>query len=71
MLVTTQSRTFCLLICCLKTQILEYTKKKLPVVLYRYETWSFTVREENRLRVFQNMFLRRIFGLKRDNVLGG
>jgi hypothetical protein len=52
-------------------QILEYAKKILPVVLYRCKTWSFTVREENRLRVFENMFLRRIFGLKRNEVIGG
>jgi hypothetical protein len=35
----------------------------LPVVLYRRETWSLTLREENRV-------LRRIFGLKRDEVTG-
>ena len=38
----------------------------LPVVLYGYETWSLTLREESRLRVFENRFLRRIFGPKRD-----
>ena len=37
----------------------------LPVVLYVYETWSATVREERRLRVFENRMLRRIFGPKR------
>ena len=42
----------------------------LPVVLYGYETWSLTLREEHRLRVFQNRVLRRIFGLKRDGVTG-
>jgi hypothetical protein len=40
----------------------------LPVVLYVCETWSVTVREENRLRVFENRVLRRIFGRKRDEV---
>jgi hypothetical protein len=42
----------------------------LPVVLYGYEPWSFTLREECRLRVFENMVLRRIFGSKRDEVKG-
>jgi hypothetical protein len=36
----------------------------LPVVLYGCETWSLTLREEHRLRVFQNRILRRIFGPK-------
>jgi hypothetical protein len=36
-----------------------------------YETWSLTVREEHRLRVFENRVLRRIFGLKRNEVTGG
>ena len=38
----------------------------LPVVLYGCETWSLTLREESRLRVFENRIMRRIFGLKRD-----
>jgi hypothetical protein len=42
----------------------------LPVVLYGYETWSRTLREEHRLRVFENRVLRRIFGPKRDEVTG-
>jgi hypothetical protein len=42
----------------------------LPVVLYGCETWSFTLREENRLRVFENRVLRRIFGPKREEVTG-
>jgi hypothetical protein len=40
----------------------------LPVVLYGCETWSLTLREEHRLRVFENRVLRRIFGPKRDEV---
>jgi hypothetical protein len=36
----------------------------LPIVLYGYETWSLTLREEHRLRVFENRVLR-IFGLRR------
>ena len=43
----------------------------LPVVLYGCETWSLTLREERRLRVFENRVLRRIFGPKRDKVTGG
>jgi hypothetical protein len=38
------------------------------VVLYGCETWSLTVREEHKLRVFENRVLRRIFGPKRDIV---
>jgi hypothetical protein len=40
------------------------------VVLYGYETWSLTLREEHRLRVFENRLLRKIFGPKRDEVIG-
>jgi hypothetical protein len=39
-----------------------------PVVLYGCESWSLTLREECRLRVFENRMLRRIFGPKRDEV---
>jgi len=42
----------------------------LPVVLYGCETWSLTLREKRRLRVFENMVLRRIFGSKRHEVTG-
>ena len=42
----------------------------LPVVLYGCETWSLTLREERRLRVFENRVLRRVFGPKRDEVIG-
>jgi hypothetical protein len=42
----------------------------LPVVLYGCETSSLTLREEHRLRVFENNVLRRIFGPKRDEVRG-
>ena len=38
----------------------------LPVVLYGCETWSLTLREDCRLRVFENRILRRIFGPKMD-----
>jgi hypothetical protein len=40
----------------------------LSVVLYGCETWSLAVREEHRLRVFENRVLRRIFGPNRDEV---
>jgi hypothetical protein len=40
----------------------------LPDVLYWCETWSLTLREEHRLKVFENSVLRRIFGSKRDEV---
>ena len=40
----------------------------LPVVFYGCETWSLTLREERRLRVYENRVLRRIFGIKRDKV---
>jgi len=42
----------------------------LPVVLYGCETWSLTLREKRRLRMFENMVLRRIFGPRRDEVTG-
>jgi hypothetical protein len=40
----------------------------LPVVLYGCEAWSLTAREERKLRVSENMVLRRIFGPRRDEV---
>jgi hypothetical protein len=43
----------------------------LPVVLYGCKTWSLTLREEHRLRVFENRVLKRMFGPKRDEVAGG
>ena len=42
----------------------------LPVVLYGCETWSLILREERKLRVFENIVLRRIFGPRRDEVTG-
>ena len=42
----------------------------LPVVSYGCETWSLTLREERRLRVFENKVLRRIFGPRRGEVMG-
>ena len=40
------------------------------MVLYGCETWSLTLREERRLRVFENRVLRKVFGPKRDEVTG-
>jgi len=42
----------------------------LPVVVYGCETWSFTLREECRLTVFENRVLREIFGPKTDKETG-
>jgi hypothetical protein len=42
----------------------------LPAVLYGCETWSLALREEHRLKVFENRVLRRIFGPRRDEVTG-
>jgi len=41
-----------------------------PVVLYGCETWSLILRDEPRLRVFENRVLRRVFEPKRDEVTG-
>jgi hypothetical protein len=53
-----------------KLKIKVYRTIILPVVVYGCETWSLTLREELRLRVFENRVLRRMFGPKRDEVTG-
>jgi hypothetical protein len=53
-----------------KLKIKIYRTIILPIVLYGCETWSLTLREERRLRVFENRVLRRVFGPKRDKVTG-
>ena len=53
-----------------KLKIKMYRTIILPVVLYGCETWSLTLREERKLRVFENRVLRRAFGSKRDEVTG-
>jgi hypothetical protein len=53
------------------TKIRVYRTVVLPVVLHGCETWSVTLREEQRLRVFENRVLRRILGPKRDEATGG
>jgi hypothetical protein len=42
----------------------------LPVVLYGCESWSLTLRDERRLKVFENRVLRGMFGYKKDEVTG-
>jgi hypothetical protein len=51
-------------------KIMIYRPIILPVVLYGCQTWSLTLREERRLRLFETRVLRRIFGPKRDKVAG-
>jgi len=63
-----QWRIFCLPGCYPKIKI--YRTIILPVVLYVCETWSLTLREERKLRVFENMVLRRIFGPRTVEVTG-
>ena len=55
-----------------KLKVNTYTYKTiiLPVVLYGCETWSLTLKEEHRLRVFENNVYRKIFGTKRDEITG-
>ena len=53
-----------------KLKIKIYRTIILPVVLYECETWSLTLREERRLRVFENRVLWIVFGPKRDEVTG-
>jgi len=50
-------------------KIKAYRTIILPVVLCGCETWSLTLREERRFRVFENRVLRRIFGSRRDEVI--
>jgi hypothetical protein len=52
------------------TKVRIYRTIILPVVLYGCETWFLTLREEQRLRVFENRVLRRIFGPKRGEATG-
>jgi hypothetical protein len=56
---TIRSRTFSPLACCQKNvKVVVYKTIILPVVLYGCETWSPAVREEHKLRVFENRVLR-------------
>jgi hypothetical protein len=64
MLAIIQSKIFCLPSKNLEIKI--YKTVSLPVVLYGCETWSLTLGEEHRLRVFENRVLRKIFRPKRE-----
>jgi len=64
-------QNLCLPFSCKNVNINIYRNIILPVVLYGRETWSLTLREESRLRVFENRVLWRIFGRKGDEVTGG
>ena len=55
---------------CKKLKIKIYRTIILPIVLYGCETWSLTLRDERRLRLFENRVLRRVFGPKRNKVRG-
>jgi hypothetical protein len=66
MLAIIQSKIFCLPVSSKNLKIKIHKTVILPVVLYGCETWSLTLREEHRLRVFENKMLRRIFGPKRE-----
>jgi hypothetical protein len=50
---------------------LNYTKLILPVVLYGCKSSSLTLKQEHKLRVFENRVLWGIFGPKREEVAGG
>ena len=52
------------------TKIKIYRTIILPVLLYGCETWSHTLRDKHRLRMFENRVLRKIFWPKRNNVRG-
>jgi hypothetical protein len=69
MLATVQFKIVRVPISSLKTLNTEKHKlKTLPVVLYGCETSSFKLKEEHRLRAFENMVLRRIYGPKREKL---
>jgi hypothetical protein len=63
-----ESFVFQILIKNLKNKV--YRTIILPIVLYGCEAWSLILREERRLKVFENRVLRRVFGPKRDEVKG-
>jgi hypothetical protein len=70
MFVVTQFRNICITFFSPNFRIKIYRNIILPVVLYGFETWLFTLREERRQSVFENRALSRIFGSKRDEVTG-
>jgi hypothetical protein len=63
--------------CCFHVNLLSknvkiriYRTIILALILYGCETWSLPLREENRLSIFENRMLRRIFRPKEDEVMG-
>jgi hypothetical protein len=70
MLAAIWCRIFCLPVSYKNLKIKIHRTIILPVVLYGCEIWFLTLREECRLRVLENRVLRRIFGPKRDKVIG-
>ena len=69
MLAIIRRRIFCLPVYCPKNEKIKiYRTIILPVVLCGCETWSFILREECSLTIFENRVVRRIFGPKRDEV---
>jgi hypothetical protein len=63
-------RIFCSSLLYKNMKIKIYRTIILSLALYGCETWSFILREEHRLRVFENRVLRGIFGAKRDDITG-
>ena len=53
-----------------KLKVKTYKTIILPVVFYGSETWSLTLKEEHRLRLFENKVLRKMFGAKKDEITG-
>ena len=70
MLAIIQCRIFCLSSLLSKNIKIKYRTIILPFVLYGCVTWSLTLREECRLRVYENRVLRKAFCSKRDEVTG-
>jgi hypothetical protein len=72
MLAVIRCRIFCHPVYCanIKKKIKIYRSIFLTAVLYGFETWSLTLREEHGLKVFENRVLRKIFGSKRNEVTG-
>jgi hypothetical protein len=64
MLAIIQSKIFCLPVSYKKLKIKIYKTVIMPVVLYGCETWSLTLREEHRLRVFENSVLKIFLDIK-------
>ena len=60
----------CQFLFCVGRRIKIYRSIILSVVLYGRETWSLTLREKQRVRVFEDRVLRKLFRLKRDAVTG-